>query len=249
MLSKSIEKYVNSLKQKKYRYEEGRFIAEGEKLAEDLLRSHLRADKIIATTDWLETHQPLWDDKKSTVIEVSAIEMKKISGLVQPSSVMLILEMDATAIDEEKVKTGLNLVLEGVQDPGNMGTIIRIADWFGIASIFCSEDCVDVYNPKVVQASMGSVGRVPAMELPLNELFVSYPSLPAYAMQLEGESIFESNLKPDAFIVIGNEARGISASLTPYIHKRLTIPKFGQAESLNAAVAAGITCAIFRMKH
>ncbi|MBK9732661.1 MAG: RNA methyltransferase [Chitinophagaceae bacterium] len=239
---------MNSLKQKKHRIEEGRFIAEGEKIAEEFLTSRLRTDKIIATREWLDEKENLWNKKKATVLDVSEIEMKRISGLTQPSRVLLVLEMIATEIDDSMVKSNINLVLEDIRDPGNMGTIIRIADWFGIPYIFCSEECVDVYNPKVVQASMGSVTRVKVIEMKLPGLFQRFPSLPAYAAHLEGENIFSTNLKQEGFIVIGNEARGLSEALVPFIHKKITIPKFGKAESLNAAVATGIVCAMFRTK-
>ncbi|MEO6168043.1 MAG: RNA methyltransferase [Chitinophagales bacterium] len=237
---------MNSLKQKKHRLEEGRFLAEGEKIAEEFLTSGLRADKIIATGEWLKEQEQLWNRKEMTIVDVSEIEMKRISGLIQPSRVLLVMEIPAMPIEEHIVKTSLNLVLEDISDPGNMGTIIRIADWFGIPYIFCSENCVDVYNPKVVLASMGSISRVCTIEMKVSELFERFPSLPAYATVLEGENLFTANLKREAFIVIGNESRGISEALTPYIHKKVTIPKFGKAESLNAAVAAGIVCAMFR---
>lgn len=248
MLSKSIEKYVNSLKQKKHRITEGCFVAEGEKLAEELLVSDFRADKIIATTDWIREHERLLRNSSATLIEISEAEMKRVSGLMQPSSVLLVMEMMASTIDEAIVQSSLNLVLDDIRDPGNMGTIVRIADWFGIPYIFCSEECVDVYNQKVIQASMGSLVRVKVIETKLTALFEKFPSLPVYAAQLTGENIFSASLKQEAFIIIGNEARGISASLTPFISKQLTIPRTGKAESLNAAVAAGIVCAMFRSK-
>ncbi len=248
MLSKSIEKYVNSLKQKKYRLEEGCFIAEGEKLATELLASDWRIDKIIATANWIQENQQRWSNKQVTVIEASAAEMERITMLTQPSGVLLVVEMMHTDIDEATVKSSLSLVLDDIRDPGNMGTIIRIADWFGIPYIFCSEECVDVYNPKVIQASMGSVTRVKVMEMKLTALFDRFPSLQVYAARLNGENIFSAALAQEAFIIIGNEARGISDSLKPYIQKDLTIPAFGKAESLNAGVAAGIVCAMFRSK-
>lgn len=248
MLSKSIEKYVNSLKQKKYRLEEGCFIAEGEKLAAEILASDLRIDKIIATANWIAENQRMWSNKQVTVFEASEAEMKRISMLTQPSGVLLVVEMMQAELDDATVKSNLSLVLDDIRDPGNLGTIIRIADWFGIPYIFCSEECVDAYNPKVIQASMGSLIRVKVIEMKLPALFERFPSLPVYAAQLNGENIFSAALAQEAFIIIGNEARGISAALTSYIQKELTIPAFGKAESLNAGVAAGIVCAMFRSK-
>ncbi len=246
MFSKSIEKYVNSLKQKKYRIIEGHYIAEGEKVAEEFLHSDQKISKLIATGDWLASHDALIRRKHLTAIEVTEAEMKRISALVRPSKVLLVVAIQQVEIDAQVVSTHLNLVLDDISDPGNLGTIIRIADWFGIPYIFCSEDSVDVYNPKTVQASMGSVTRVNVAEMPLKDLFNRFPAMPVYATALEGESIYNATLAKAAFIVIGNEARGISKEISPFVTRVLTIPKSGGAESLNAAVAAGIVCAMFR---
>lgn len=246
MISKSIEKYVNSLKQKKYRIEEGHYIAEGEKIAEELLHSDQVISKLIATKDWFSSNERLERRKNITVIEATEQEMKRISGLVRPSNVLLVVAIPPVEVDEQVVLKNLSLVLDGISDPGNLGTIVRIADWFGIPYIFCSEDSADVYNPKVVQASMGSIARVKVTEMPLADLFRRFPSMPVYATALEGESIYSATLSKTAFIVIGNEARGISEHISPFVTRVLTIPKSGGAESLNAAVAAGIVCAMFR---
>jgi len=245
MFSKSIEKYVNSLKQKKYRIEHSRFIAEGEKIAAEVLSSVLEIDKVIALPGWIIANELLLKEKNAALIEVNKQQMSRISSLIQPSSVLLIIETPTYAIDENEISSNIHLALESISDPGNMGTIIRIADWFGIPSIFCSEDCVDVYNPKVVQATMGSFARVKCFEMNLRELFKRFPAMTVYGATLEGSNIYKTQLDDYGFIVIGNESSGISESLMPYINQKITIPKFGQAQSLNAAVAAGIVCASF----
>jgi len=245
MFSKSIEKYVNSLKQKKYRIEHSRFIAEGEKIAAEVLSSALEIDKVIALPGWIIANELLLKEKNAALIEVNEQQMSRISSLIQPSSVLLIIETPTYAIDENEISSNIHLALESISDPGNMGTIIRIADWFGIPSVFCSEDCVEVYNPKVVQATMGSFARVKCFEMNLGELFKRFPAMTVYGATLEGSNIYKTQLDDYGFIVIGNESSGISESLMPYINKKVTIPKFGQAQSLNAAVAAGIVCASF----
>ncbi|HEX3079300.1 MAG TPA: TrmH family RNA methyltransferase, partial [Puia sp.] len=169
MFSKSFEKYVNSLKQKKYRLEHGCFIAEGEKVAVEILHSELGIDKIIALPSWVASHEKLLKKQKASVTVVTEIEMNRVSALSQPAEVMLVVEIPKQETDEKTVTANLHLVLENIQDPGNMGTIIRIADWFGIPYIFCSEDCVDAYNPKVIQATMGSISRVKVVETNLAE--------------------------------------------------------------------------------
>lgn len=246
MFSKSIEKYVNSLKQKKYRIAENCFIAEGEKIAGELLASDYTVRKIIATAEWLHTNQSMFGKKNPDLCQVTEREMKRISALTQPSAVMLVAEIPPATWAESTVNNQLSLVLEDIRDPGNLGTIIRIADWFGITYIFCSGETVDAYNPKVIQSSMGSICRVQVVEMPLANLFQRFPELPVYATALEGESIYSAALTRNGFIVIGNEARGISSQVKPYVTRVLTIPGSGRAESLNAAVAAGIVCAMFR---
>lgn len=248
MFSKSFEKYVNSLKQKKYRIEHGCFIAEGEKIAVEILHGELNIDQIIALPSWIASHEKLLKKQKAALTVVNEMEMSRISALSQPAGVMLVVEIPRQEINEKTVAGNLHLVLENIQDPGNMGTIIRIADWFGIPYIFCSEDCVDAYNPKVIQATMGSIARIKIMETGLGELFRRFPAMPVYAAVMDGENIFKTSLDNHGFIIIGNEARGISTGLSPFIHKKITIPKFGNADSLNAAVAAGIVCAEFRKK-
>ncbi|MBA3648466.1 MAG: RNA methyltransferase [Chitinophagales bacterium] len=245
MLSKSFEKYINSLKQKKYRIEYKRFIAEGDKIAGELLNSNLPVEKICATPNWITANESLLEKRKALIEEVSSQQMKKITALSTPSEVLLLAKIPDYKIDQKEVLSNLNLVLDGIRDPGNLGAIIRIADWFNIPQIFCSGDCVDAYNPKVIQASMGSICRIKVFEKNPGSLFEEYPAK-VFAATFNGENIFQAQLSEQGFIIIGNEARGISKELEKYITKKITIPQFGKAESLNAAVATGIVCAAFR---
>jgi TrmH family RNA methyltransferase len=248
MLSKSFEKYVNSLKQKKYRISNKRFIAEGDKIVLELLEEKVNAEKLLATTGWLEIYRERLPAFHYVMEEISEHEMKRISSLVHPSGVLLVAEIPEAIIDREVIRKKFSLVLDGIQDPGNMGTIIRVADWFGIPYIFCSEDCVDSWNPKVVQASMGSVARIKVIEIKLEQLFEEHADIPVLAATLDGENIFKVNPGDSGFLLIGSEAHGISSSLEKFIHRRITIPKSGKAESLNAAVAAGIVCAVCKRR-
>lgn len=243
MISKSFEKYVNSLKQKKYREERQRFIAEGEKVCTEFLKEGWKIEHIIATNGWFETNAGLTKEYSRALVEASDQELKRLSALVTPSSVMLIAEIPERNPDEKKITSQLHLVLDNIQDPGNLGTIIRIADWFGIEYVFCSEDCAEAFNPKTVQASVGSLARVNVMETNLSELFQRFSKLTVFGTFTEGENLFEISPAKNGFILVGNEARGISSSLEKFIQKKISIPRIGKAESLNAAVAAGIVCA------
>jgi len=246
MLSKSIEKYANSLKQKKHRLEYKRFIAEGEKAFKELISSDIFIEKIIALPEWIDAHDTELRKFRNVLIPINEREMKRISSLVKPSAVFLIAQIPEWIPDEKNIYSNLNLVIDNVQDPGNMGTIVRIADWFGIPNIFCSEDSADPYHPKVIQSTMGSIARIKIFETNLTELFHSFSSITVYGTMKDGDNIYKAKLKDHGFILIGNEARGISDSLLPFIHKRISIPRFGKAESLNAAVATAIVCSEFR---
>jgi len=244
MVSKSFEKYINSLKQKKYRRQYHRFIAEGEKTVQEFLNERFPIEKILALPSWTEKNER-WK-RFYKVEEVSETQMERISTLVTSSPVLMIGEIPEYKIDKKKTTSQLSLALDGISDPGNLGTIVRIADWFGIEYVFCSEDCADAYNPKTIQASMGSLARVKTVECRLEGLFAEFSETAVFGTFLEGESIFEMGPVQEGFILIGNEAHGISSTLLPHITHRITVPKIGKAESLNAAVAAGIVCALFK---
>lgn len=244
MLTNSQIKYINSLQAKKYRQKYKQFIAEGEKIINELLNSDLKMDTIYAVKGWQPDVQSLKNELN--IIEVSELELEKISSLTTPNKVLAIVEVPQAADKNYTHHEDWMLALDNIQDPGNMGTIIRIADWFGIEYIFCSPDCVDVYNPKVVQGSMGSIARVKVIEVELKEFFGQQKNIKIYGATLEGENIFHLKNSGKGFLLIGNESRGIRHELLPFIHRKITIPSNGKAESLNAAVATGIMCAWLR---
>jgi len=246
MIPKSFEKYVNSLKQKKYRSQHKRFIAEGEKTVREFLNEHFPAEKILTLPAWTEKNER-WK-RFYSIEEISEVQMKRLSNLVTPSPLMLIGEIPDYKIQDAKIVSQISLALDGISDPGNLGTIIRIADWFGIEYVFCSEDCAEAYNPKTVQSTMGSLARVKVTEVKLDELFSRFKQVPVYGAFMEGNSIYDHAQVSSGFLLIGNEAHGISSSLHPFIKERISIPRAGKAESLNAAVATGIICATFFKK-
>ena len=252
MISKNKIKYIRSLELKKNRNKEGVFVAEGHKVVDDLLALQ-PALLIVATAEWLKDKQL---GAETEVIEVTDEELKKVSFLQHPQLVLAVFRQDqATAIDSFGFSgidtTELSLALDGVQDPGNLGTIIRIADWFGITHIYCSQDTADVYNPKVVQATMGSIARVKVEYGNLLGLVESLPAdVPVYGTLLDGENIYQQPLENRGLIVMGNEGKGISPALAQKVNRRLLIPNFPEgrptADSLNVAIATAITCAEFR---
>ena len=252
MISKNKIKYIRSLELKKNRNKEGVFVAEGHKVVDDLLALQ-PALLIVATAEWLKGKQL---GAETEVIEVTDEELKKVSFLQHPQQVLAVFRQEqATAIDSFEFSgidtTELSLALDGVQDPGNLGTIIRIADWFGITHIYCSQDTADVYNPKVVQATMGSIARVKVEYGNLLGLVESLPAdVPVYGTLLDGENIYQQPLENRGLIVMGNEGKGISPALAQKVNRRLLIPNFPEgrptADSLNVAIATAITCAEFR---
>ena len=252
MISKNKIKYIRSLELKKNRNKEGVFVAEGHKVVDDLLALQ-PALLIVATAEWLKGKQL---GAETEVIEVTDEELKKVSFLQHPQQVLAVFRQDqATAIDSFEFSdidtTELSLALDGVQDPGNLGTIIRIADWFGITHIYCSQDTADVYNPKVVQATMGSIARVKVEYGNLLGLVESLSAdVPVYGTLLDGENIYQQPLENRGLIVMGNEGKGISPALAQKVNRRLLIPNFPEgrptADSLNVAIATAITCAEFR---
>jgi len=246
MISKNKIKYIRSLELKKNRTKEGKFVAEGHKVVDDLLALQ-PADLIVGTQEWLQGKH---FGAGTEVIEVSEEELKKVSFLQHPQQVLAVFKQAAAqqyALDTSE----LSLALDGVQDPGNLGTIIRIADWFGITHIFCSEDTADVYNPKVVQATMGSIARVKVEYGDLLGLVESLPAdFPVYGTLLDGDNIYQQQLESRGLIVMGNEGKGISPALAKKVNHRLLIPNFPEgrptADSLNVAIATAITCSEFR---
>jgi TrmH family RNA methyltransferase len=233
MLSKNELKYIQSLCHKKQRQEEGLFIVEGTKLVNELLQSHFRIRKLYALPVWAETYKGMLP-----LETITDIELGKISGLQAPNQVLAIAEQQIPA-NEPIIEQQLTLVLDGIQDPGNFGTIIRIADWFGIKQIVAGGDTVELYNPKVIQSTMGSFSRVNVWYKALQE-FMPAVNIPVYGALLNGKNMHNEPPVTEGLLVIGNESKGISKELLPFISHPITIPRLGGAESLNAAVAAGI---------
>lgn len=243
---------MQSLKNKKFREIHGCFVAEGTKLVQELSNSQYSIRQVFAVTGWLPEH-PITPD--IPVEEVQPHEMARITALSTPSPVLAVVEIPQRSAGSADWKGNLLLMLDGIQDPGNMGTIVRIADWFGIRDVICSPGCVDLYNPKVVQATMGSIARVRVSYSNLSELLSeANDEVPVFGMMLDGEDIHSAPLSSHGILVIGSEAHGISEEVSTQITHRLSIPFYPKgrsdhAESLNAAVATGIACAEFRKRQ
>ncbi len=253
MLSKPKIKLINSLKMAKYRRQHHLFVAEGTINVLDFIASSVQIEGLYGTQDWLKKHKPFL--KNVNAIEVSLKELSKISALKNPSEVLAVISIPEE--DEVDLNTinDLVLMLDDIRDPGNLGSIIRTADWFGISNIICSESTVDAYNPKVVQASMGSLARVRLYYQDLEKTIQSKPdSIKVFGAVLEGNNIVELAKPKHGIILIGSEAHGISKELMTLIDMKITIPKqFSEdvptsAESLNASIATAIICYEFRRK-
>ena len=242
------------LEKKKYRIHQGEFVAEGPKVVGDLLSS-MHPICIYATETWLSSNVGL---SCSNCVEVTEAELKRISFLQHPQEVLATFRLPDTTENLEdsvsKIKNNICLALDGVQDPGNLGTIIRVADWFGVETIYCSYDTADAYNPKVVQATMGSISRVKVIYTDLVTLTDSLPNdVGLYGTFLDGENLWESHLEHSGLIVMGNEGNGISPILASRLRNKLLIPPYppGQnsAESLNVAIATALCLAEFRRRQ
>lgn len=249
MLSKKKIKLFNSLKLRKYREKHRLFLAEGEKIVSDLLSSNLNIEYLIIEED-SNFKVP---DKDIDIIRSDISGIKTISCLKNPTSVIGIFKFHFNEFRVSDIKNKISLFCDGIQDPGNFGTIIRTADWFGIENIICSPDTVDVYNPKVVQATMGAIAGVNIHYSEIGNFFKQKAGdIPVYGTFLDGDNIYQSNLPESAIIVIGNEGKGISAEVKKYIDKKIYIPSRPDgkniSESLNASVATAIVCSEF-LKH
>ena len=242
MVTKSEVKYIQSLAHKKFRDEEKLFVLEGVKIVGELLKEFPhRVKKLFALESWIATHASIVPSSVE-VVAVLSYELEKISFLQHPNEVVALVDMPAVR-PAKPMEHGITLVLDQLQDPGNLGTIIRTCDWFGIKQIICSVDTVDAFNPKVVQSAMGSIMRIDIIYTDLVDFFLSSTGVPIYAAVLRGNSIFGNNFLSPCFLLIGNESKGISEQLLSIASNKITIPKIGAAESLNAAVATGIILA------
>ena len=238
MLVKSQVKYIQSLGHKKFRDAEGVFVAEGPKLVQELLQSGNTAlVTVYATPDWLIENEPLLKEKNNA-IEINFHELGRISFLTSPAQVLAIFRKPVFHVQEKP--GGITLVLDNVQDPGNLGTIIRTADWFGVKRMVCSPDTADLFNPKVVQSTMGSIARVETSYQDLVQYMDAHPAIPSFAAVLDGEDLDRKKRISEGMILIGNESRGLQQELIRRASHRIRIPGSGSAESLNVAVATGI---------
>lgn len=247
MLSKNQIKYITSLQQKKFRKQHNCFLAEGTKVVVDLLESSLNVKSVYALKEWIISNKskvPL----QTELIEISEDELKKISELITPNQVLAIIEIPDIQLETGALKGNYSLMLDDIKDPGNMGTIIRLADWFGIKNIIASENSVDCFNSKVVQSTMGSISRVNVhyTDLVLFAGELIKMNLPILTTALEGENIYNSELPKEGVIVMGNESKGVSQDLMDLATIKLYIPSFNtalqKAESLNVAIATAIVC-------
>ncbi len=237
MLSKSQIKLITSLKQKKYRQQYGYFVVEGFKTIKELLESNLELYALYTT----ETFNI--DAKKEFII--SETELKKISFLKTPNKSLAIFKIPVVKTVD---KTKLIVALDDVRDPGNLGTIIRLCDWFGVKDLVCSKKTVDCFNPKVIQATMGSITRVNISYLDL-EVFLKKANMPVFGAFMEGDNVYKSKLPNDGILVMGNEANGVSLEIENLVTKKISIPRFGDlqaTESLNVATATAILLSEFR---
>ena len=253
MLSKNKIKLIRSLDSKKSRLEHGLFVAEGEKLVSEIIEYQITISYFVAT----ETRFSENKEKKLNCLEKDIAtddELKKASFLKTPQSVLCLVKLPKQELNLESLKNKLSIILDNVQDPGNLGTIIRIADWFGIEHVICSQNSADAFNPKVVQATMGAICRVKIYYENLNEVLTNVKTLgiPIYGTALDGENIYNTSLTPNGFIVMGNESNGLHPSTITFLDKQLNIPFFPEnqkrSESLNVAVATAIVCSEFRRR-
>ena len=240
MLSKSDISFIQSLQHKKFRREHGLFLVEGYKSVTEFANSAYQIEAVYHTAAIAPKMLKL--SQKTNSLEISSAILEKISALKTPADVLATVKIPQwPVLNTTTLNKKFAIVLDGIQDPGNMGTIIRTADWFGIENIICSEDCVEVYNPKVVQATMGSLSRI-------NVHYVNLPSvlsatkLPVYGALLDGENIYSTNFGAEGLIVMGNEGNGLSDDVKQLVTKAITIPRAGNAESLNVAIATAIFC-------
>ena len=248
MISKNQFKYIRLLEQKKYRRREGLFVAEGTKTVDDLMQ-RTQPRMVFATEEYLQVRPHLFKTE-GEIVKVTDDELRRLSFQQHPQQVLALFPKPD--VKASKTPSGLSLALDGVQDPGNLGTIIRIADWFGIDTIYCSEETVDAWNPKVVQATMGSIARVNIIYTDLPVFLDSLPhDFPVYGTFLDGENIYTQPLSREGLIIMGNEGNGISDDVRRRVNHRLLIPDFHQgdtADSLNVAISTAITCSEFRRR-
>ena len=251
MISNAQIKTIASYKLAKFRNQDEVFVVEGVKMVDELLRSNHTIEMICATKNWIEEHKKIASQINLNIQEIKTQDLERISSLTTPNQVLAIVKRKESKPIE--LKSQLVIALDEIKDPGNLGTIVRIADWFGIENIICSENTVDIYNPKAIQATMGSLFRI---NITYNNLFQYLQTIPSshpiYGTIIEGgKNLYQENLQQEGIIVIGSESHGISQEITQLITHPLTIPSFSKEqgpESLNASIATSIICSEFRRK-
>lgn len=252
MLSKQQTKIIQNLEKKKFREKYNLFKTEGHKLVSELLGSHLTIHSVIAFPEWIEQNKKALSNVN--VFETDQREMGTFSNFQSLPEVVALAEIPTYQYDEAEIRQGLSLVLNGIQDPGNLGTILRVADWFGIRNVLCDQDCAGAYNSKCVQASMGAIFRVKTFYMDLIPALekLKADQLPIFGTFLDGQNIYASALDKKGLIVMGNEGKGISEEIEKLTDHRLTIPSFAgsqdSTESLNVGVATGIILSEFKRR-
>lgn len=246
MVSRNKANFIISLQKKKVREEEKLYIIEGDKLVKEFLASRVPVRTLVAKPDFLNSLPLFQKQGVAEIISANDADLKKISSLKTPHNALAVIQMPEIISDSADLKKGLTVALDFVQDPGNLGTIIRAAAWFGIRNIFCSEDCADVYNPKVIQASMGAILHVNVFYTDLRKLLEKAAEfkVKVFGALIDGESIYSHKLESNGIILLGNESKGISEELQPLITDRIMIPKITSEstgiDSLNVSMAASV---------
>ena len=250
MLSKHLTNIIQNLEKKKFREKYNLFKIEGEKLVQELFLSDMKVDTLIARPSWIERNRQ--KAQSYNTIEVNEIEMGRVSNFKSLPEVIALAQIPVKEHSPEEIKNELSIVLNGIQDPGNLGTILRLSDWFGVRHVFCDHDCANIFNPKSVQASMGAIFRVNVFYLDLVEFIPQFvdQNFPCYGAFLEGENIYRTELRTKGFIVMGNEGNGICHEIERFVTRKITIPSFAHSpystESLNVGVATGIILSEFK---
>ncbi len=250
MLSKKNEQYIKSLSLKKFRQKYNNFIIEGDKMVSELLvQVPNQIERIFALSSWINQYDQKLKKIDVSVQEINDRELKKISSLKTPNQALAVVQQWEPDFQPTQLEGGLSLYLDGIQNPGNMGTILRTADWFGIDWVVCSPDSVDRFSPKVVQATMGALFSVKSVRRKFEDLTHKKLNLPIYGAILKGEDLFRTTLKQQGLIIIGNEGQGIRSEILPFVDHPISVPAHHEVrgtESLNAAIATAIICAKFR---
>ena len=243
MVSKNQKKLIRSLKQKKFRKQNGLFVAEGIKVINEFLNTDFKLQNLFVLNAEMQLFNHV---DKEKLISVTSAELDQISFLTTPQKALAVFKIPQ--LDFTNVEKGLQVVLDDIKDPGNLGTIIRLCDWFGVEKLICSTETVDCYNPKVVQATMGSLTRVNIIYTEIKE-YIQNTKLPVFGAFMEGKTVYQFNLPKHALLVMGNEANGINAEIETLITEKISVPRFGQlqeTESLNVATATAILLSEFR---